>query len=191
MIKDMYAIMQRIEGIRTRFGLNRPVRSHGKSRDYQEYLAEAIEESVEGRAGKDDDLPGIKGKTVEEIKQIADFYARRNRVPSSLVNAVIETESGFNPKAVSRKGARGLMQLMPSVIKDFNISDAFDPRQNIRAGVELLSGLLKEYNGDYSLALAAYNAGKGKVDRHGGVPEYGETRQYIKKVIDSYLKNSE
>ncbi|MBN1498197.1 MAG: lytic transglycosylase domain-containing protein, partial [Spirochaetes bacterium] len=135
--------------------------------------------------------PGIQGRTVEEIRKLADYYASVNQVPSGLVKAVIETESNYNPRAVSPKGAKGLMQLMPSVIKDFGVSDPFDPNENISAGTGLLKDLLAEYGGDYASALAAYNAGRRAVSESGGMPGFSETREYVKKVIDSYLKNSE
>ena len=83
------------------------------------------------------------------------------------------------------------MQLMPSVISDMGVEDPFDPAENINAGVGLLKDLLTEYNGDYSKALAAYNAGRKAVNESGGVPDYPETRQYVKKVIESYVKNSQ
>jgi soluble lytic murein transglycosylase-like protein len=114
---------------------------------------------------------------------LIDHHASLNGVDVSLVRAVIQAESAFNPRAVSPKGAAGLMQLMPSVIADYDVVDVFDPADNIRAGVAYLSDLLKRYDGNVELALAAYNAGPGAVDRHGGqVPPYRETRQYVAKI---------
>lgn len=111
-----------------------------------------------------------------------EMVAREHGVDPTLVKAVALVESGFNPKAVSNKGAKGLMQLMPATAKRYGISDLHDPYQSLRAGAAHLRDLLDEYNGDVTLALAAYNAGSGAVKRYGGVPAYQETQQYVKKV---------
>ena len=108
--------------------------------------------------------------------------AREHGVDPTLVKAVALVESGFNPKAVSSKGAKGLMQLMPSTAKRYGISDLHDPYQSLRAGAAHLRDLLDEYDGNVTLALAAYNAGSGGVKRYCGVPAYQETQQYVKKV---------
>jgi soluble lytic murein transglycosylase-like protein len=108
--------------------------------------------------------------------------AREHGVDPTLVKAVALVESGFNPKAVSSKGAKGLMQLMPSTAKRYGISDLHDPYQSLRAGAAHLRDLLDQYDGNVTLALAAYNAGSGAVKRYGGVPAYQETQQYVKKV---------
>jgi soluble lytic murein transglycosylase-like protein len=197
MIDNMYTVMKRISEIRGRFGLNRRPDAGGAAarqtrNGYQEFQDRAVN-SGKTEAGRpvDRDIAGIKGTTVEEIRKLADHYAAKKHVPPALVKAVIEAESNFNPNAVSPKGAKGLMQLMPSVIKDLGVQDPFDANQNIDAGVSLLRDLLGEYGGDYSKALAAYNAGRRAVNEKGGVPDYPETREYIKKVINSYIKNSE
>jgi len=111
-----------------------------------------------------------------------DMVAREHGVDPSLVKAVALVESGFNPKAVSSKGAQGLMQLMPATAKRYGISDLHDPYQSLKAGAAHLRDLLDEYDGNVTLALAAYNAGSGAVKRYGGVPAYQETQQYVKKV---------
>lgn len=108
--------------------------------------------------------------------------ARDNGVDPSLVKAVALVESGFNPKAVSSKGAKGLMQLLPSTAKQYGVSDLHDPYQNLRAGAAHLRDLLDEFDGNVTLALAAYNAGSGAVRRYGGVPAYAETQAYVKKI---------
>ena len=109
-------------------------------------------------------------------------YAARHGLAPSLVHAVIQTESGGNPRAVSRAGAMGLMQLMPGNVKEAGIADPFDPEQNIAAGTQQLADLMKQYGGDLDLALAGYNAGPGSVRRYGGVPPFHETQDYIRRV---------
>lgn len=113
-----------------------------------------------------------------------DRVARENGVAPELIKAVALVESGFNPHAVSPKGAQGLMQLMPETARQYGVTDAFDPLSNLRAGTVHLRKLLDQFEGDLVLALAAYNAGAGAVKRHGGVPNYKETREYVRKVHD-------
>jgi soluble lytic murein transglycosylase-like protein len=109
--------------------------------------------------------------------------ARKYEVEQALIRAVIHAESSFNPKAISPKGAKGLMQLMDETGKRVGVSDVFSPQQNIEGGVRLLAILLKKYKGDRKLALAAYNAGEGSVSRYGGIPPYQETQNYVEKVL--------
>ena len=108
--------------------------------------------------------------------------AREFGVEEAIVRAIIHAESAFNPNALSRVGAQGLMQLMPATADRFGVVNAFDPAQNIRGGVQYLAWLLKRFNGDLTLAAAGYNAGEGAVDRHKGVPPYNETRRYVERV---------
>ena len=114
---------------------------------------------------------------------VAAETARRHRVDAGLVTAVIAVESGFQPSAVSPKGAMGLMQLMPTTAAKLGVANPFDPLQNIDGGVRHLRDLLTRYRGDRRLALAAYNAGAAAVDLHGGVPPFAETRAYVRKVL--------
>lgn len=118
------------------------------------------------------------------VREAAD----RHNVDPALVRAVIETESNWNPSAYSRKGAIGLMQLIPTTAQRYGANDAFNPQQNIDAGVRHLKWLLERYNGNLDLALAAYNAGEGAVDKAHGVPAYKETRNYVHKVQDAYFR---
>lgn len=111
-----------------------------------------------------------------------DMVSRENGVDPTLVKAVALVESGFNAQARSSKGAQGLMQLMPKTAAQYGVTNLRDPYQNLSAGAKHLRGLLDRYEGNVTLALAAYNAGSGAVARYGGVPAYAETRDYVKKV---------
>jgi len=121
-----------------------------------------------------------------EIEASIDRAASRHNVDPNLVRAVVKVESNFNPNAVSRKGAMGLMQLMPSTARQLNVKNPFDPEQNVDAGVRHLKQLLESYGGDVRLTLAAYNAGSGAVTRSAGVPHYAETQTYVKRITNLY-----
>jgi soluble lytic murein transglycosylase-like protein len=116
------------------------------------------------------------------ISAAAAFYS----LPVELVLAVVKVESNFNPRAVSRKGAQGLMQLMPATAASLGVVDAFDPRQNVQGGAMLLRSLVNDFEGQVALALAGYNAGAGAVRRHGGIPPIPETQSYVPTVLAVY-----
>jgi soluble lytic murein transglycosylase-like protein len=141
-------------------------------------------------ASESGDVPVIRferqGKPLN-IDELVEEIADKFRVRASLVKAIIVAESNCNPSAVSKKGAQGLMQLMPSTAKKLNVSQPLDPRENIVGGVKYIKGLLASY-GDLRLALAAYNAGPGAVAKYEGIPPYRETINYVKKVIRYYKK---
>lgn len=113
--------------------------------------------------------------------------AKHHGLLFSLIKSVISVESNFNPQAVSKKGARGLMQIMPGNFRTLAITDAFDPYQNIMGGSLYLKRMIKRYDGQLTWALAAYNAGPEAVDRYGGIPPYRETQEYVKRVLKSLL----
>jgi soluble lytic murein transglycosylase-like protein len=123
--------------------------------------------------------------------ELIDEEARRAQLKPALLRAVVEVESAFDPKAVSRKGALGLMQLLPQTAQRYGVRHPFDPSENLRAGAEYLKDLLRRYDNRVELALAAYNAGIEAVDRYGGtIPPYAETRAYVPAVLSIYRKLS-
>lgn len=124
----------------------------------------------------------------DRLDRIVRDAAERHKVDPALVQAVISTESGWNPRAVSSKGAVGLMQLIPQTARRFGGGNLFDPAQNVEAGTTYLRSLLDRYNGDLTKSLAAYNAGEHAVDNSGGMPPYWETQKYVRKVTDAYFR---
>ena len=130
--------------------------------------------------------PGVNFGTIrlntEAYREEIAAAAARHGVDEAIVRAIIHAESAYNPNALSRVGAQGLMQLMPATARRFGVSNAFDAAQNIQGGVQYLAWLLKRFNGDLTLAAAGYNAGEGAVDRHKGVPPYNETQRYVVRV---------
>lgn len=124
-----------------------------------------------------------KSQILDMITKISEKHG----VDDKLVKALIRQESGFNPKATSKSGAMGLMQLMPATAKGLGVQDAYNPVQNVEGGVKYLKSMLNRYNGNIILALAAYNAGPGAVDKYSGVPPYAETQNYVKNILANYL----
>ena len=137
----------------------------------------ASEQAVKDKPAGGDSIKSL-------IKQASKLYS----VPESLISSVIRTESAYNPKAVSRAGAMGLMQLMPQTAKQYGVTDAFDPKQNIFAGTKHLRELMDQFKGSLPLSLAAYNAGAKRVIDSKGIPDITETKNYVKSVISHYQK---
>ena len=170
---------------------NRP---RGKSGDWKLYKSLAANRTGAGAGAGEFRVDGPGGtKTLTLDSERAHRYdayirgaARRYQLPESFIRAVIHTESRFNPQVVSRAGAMGLMQLMPSTAQYLGVGKPFDPRQNIYGGCKLLRLLANRFNGDMVLVAAGYNAGAGAVIKYGGVPPYVETRAYVKSVLRRY-----
>lgn len=135
-----------------------------------------------------DDVPSPRATRGSEFDALIAEHAEANGLNPMLVRAVIETESAFNPRAVSRVGAMGLMQLMPGTARDLGVTNPFDPNDNIRGGTKYLRALLDRFDGNVEFALAAYNAGPGAVERYDGIPPYRETRNYVGKISNK-IKN--
>jgi soluble lytic murein transglycosylase-like protein len=130
--------------------------------------------------------PSVAPVAALSLTDIVRQSGQRNGLDPDLIHSVIAAESAGNPRAVSPKGAAGLMQLMPLTARALDVSDVFDPTQNVEAGTKYLRRLLDQYDHDLGKALAAYNAGPGKVDAYKGLPPYRETQQYVNRVIRSF-----
>lgn len=140
--------------------------------------------------GASDEWLANRVRRASSYDGLIDAAAREHDLDPKLVKSVMLVESGFNPGAVSKKGARGLMQLMPQTALDNGVRDVHDPAQNIAGGARYLSQLLLNYRGDLAKSLAAYNAGEAAVDRYGGVPPYDETQLYVRKTMAAYRGTS-
>ena len=162
----------------------KPVPTSGAVMRAARTAASEVNTYLDGKANNHETLN--RAFTQQDIDAAIDDAAARHNVDPSLVRSVVKVESNFNPNAVSRNGAMGLMQLMPSTARSLNVSNPFDPAQNVDAGVRHLRKLLDSYGGDVSLSLAAYNAGSGAVARSAGVPHFRETQNYVRRITNLY-----
>lgn len=170
-LSGLQQTLQRIEAIRERFEPALNLVKAGGGGDFGLALQNALTTDSETTPG------GLEALIQEQ--------GSAQGVDPNLLKAVIKTESNFRVHAQSGAGAQGLMQLMPGTARELGVSDSFDPEQNITGGTRYLKGLLNKYQ-SIPKALAAYNAGPGAVDKHGGIPPYAETVQYVKKVLSAY-----
>lgn len=177
-------VMKSSLNVHTRFNVNKPdykvkfgsLTTHAQALNAVNQLSQAQAASS---------IAPISEKT--QIRDLIDKISKKHGVDEKLIHAIIKQESGYNPNAKSSAGAQGLMQLMPSTAKSLGVTDPYNPVQNIDGGVRYLKSMLDRYNGSIPLALAAYNAGPGNVDKYDNIPPFKETQNYVRNILADYL----
>lgn len=187
MTEDVLSCMSRVAEIQKRFGLLRQREAHRDNADdaaMKQNFSDILSDAAQS------EKKPARAYSRAEIDALVERVSLAEGVSPSLVKAVIENESSYNSRAVSPKGAEGLMQLMPTTAASLGVDDSFDPEKNVRGGVRYLRELLGKYQWDYSKALAAYNAGPKNVDAYQGIPPFAETRKYVRDVMEDYNRIS-
>ena len=178
MLKVSDILQQKIQEIQSRLPVR--MKAFNNSRNFKQVMMNAVNDISKQPVGKNqDDIMKAIDKNIADASKKYDLEA-------ALIKAVMKQESAFNPNALSKAGARGLMQLMPGTAKILGVEDIWDIRQNIDGGAMYLRDMLYAYDSNLELALAAYNAGPGNVEKYGGVPPFNETKDFIKKVMQYY-----
>jgi soluble lytic murein transglycosylase-like protein len=178
MFQTMMTQMEQMDKLSTTTGAN----SSTSGTSFADALTKAAQPAAVKSAAKTAASAASFSQPNASIEELIQGAASKYGVDPLLIRSVIRAESNFNPKAVSSCGAAGLMQLMPGTARGLGVTNSFDPAQNVDGGVRFLKGLLNRYNGKVELALAAYNAGPGAVDKYGGIPPYTETQTYVRRI---------